>query len=349
MEEVRTDAELLAAVKDGDRDGLREFHDRHAPWVTSRLRRRCGDLDVVTEAVQDTFVAVWKSARRWDGRGEPAAWVWGSRSGGSSACCAHRNRWAPVAASTDARRRRHRRGRRGPGAARCRARRPGRRARRSSHPSCAPSSRRRCIDGLTTREAGRLLGDSRRNRKDARDARPTTASRSTGMTTWHASPTPWPTFADRPRAGRPDASRRRSSCTCCMRRVPSRRRRGHTRADAGTCRGTRSPIASTGRRRRCVERLLRRLGVTDTLARLVGATPALQLAWLGALVAIVAGAVLAAQQPTAPDRSSSSSPLVPLVAVAARVPRRRRPRGRSRGRRAGRRAPVSCCGGRWRS
>jgi RNA polymerase sigma-70 factor (ECF subfamily) len=31
----------------------------------------------VAEAVQDTFVAVWKGAARWDGRGEPAAWMWG--------------------------------------------------------------------------------------------------------------------------------------------------------------------------------------------------------------------------------------------------------------------------------
>ena len=27
--------------------------------------------------MQDTFVAVWQGARRWDGRGEVAAWVWG--------------------------------------------------------------------------------------------------------------------------------------------------------------------------------------------------------------------------------------------------------------------------------
>jgi RNA polymerase sigma-70 factor (ECF subfamily) len=27
--------------------------------------------------VQDTFVAVWQSAKRWDGRGEVAAWIWG--------------------------------------------------------------------------------------------------------------------------------------------------------------------------------------------------------------------------------------------------------------------------------
>ncbi|HEX2187025.1 MAG TPA: RNA polymerase sigma factor [Chloroflexota bacterium] len=73
----QTDEQLLAAIADADRDALRELHDRHAPWVAARLRRRCGDADVVSEALQDTFVAVWQGARRWHGRGEPAAWIWG--------------------------------------------------------------------------------------------------------------------------------------------------------------------------------------------------------------------------------------------------------------------------------
>ena len=73
----RSDEALLAAVAGGDRAALRELHDRHAPWITSRLRRRCADPDVVLEAVQDTFVAAWKGAGRWDGRGEAAAWLWG--------------------------------------------------------------------------------------------------------------------------------------------------------------------------------------------------------------------------------------------------------------------------------
>ncbi|HMJ74572.1 MAG TPA: RNA polymerase sigma factor, partial [Iamia sp.] len=74
---LRTDQELLAAVAEGDRGALRELYDRHVVWVSARLRRRCADRDVVDEAVQDTFVAVWKGAGRWDGRGEPAAWIWG--------------------------------------------------------------------------------------------------------------------------------------------------------------------------------------------------------------------------------------------------------------------------------
>jgi RNA polymerase sigma-70 factor (ECF subfamily) len=74
---VRTDADLVEAVASGDRRALRELHDRHVVWVTARLRRRCGNRDAVAEAVQDTFLAVWKGAARWDRRGEPAAWIWG--------------------------------------------------------------------------------------------------------------------------------------------------------------------------------------------------------------------------------------------------------------------------------
>ena len=64
----RTDADLLAAVADGDRDALRELHDRHVVWVRLRLTRRCSDVDVVNEALQDTFVAVWRGAAKWNGR-----------------------------------------------------------------------------------------------------------------------------------------------------------------------------------------------------------------------------------------------------------------------------------------
>lgn len=76
-EDPRSDAELLDAVADGDRTALRVLHQRHAPWLTVRLSRRCADPDLVDEVVQDTFVAVWRSADRWRGGGEVAAWIWG--------------------------------------------------------------------------------------------------------------------------------------------------------------------------------------------------------------------------------------------------------------------------------
>ena len=73
----RGDQALLAAVADGDRTALRSLYERHAPWLTLRLTRRCSDPGIVEEVVQDTFVAVWRGARRYRGQGEVAAWVWG--------------------------------------------------------------------------------------------------------------------------------------------------------------------------------------------------------------------------------------------------------------------------------
>ncbi len=73
----RSDRDLLLAVSSGDTGALEELYARHASWLTLRLSRRCADPGVVDEVLQDTFVAVWKSARRYAGTGDPAAWLWG--------------------------------------------------------------------------------------------------------------------------------------------------------------------------------------------------------------------------------------------------------------------------------
>ena len=73
----RTDAELLAATGDGDRTALEALFVRHATWLLVRLSRRCADRSLVDEVVQDTFVGVWRGARHWSGRGEVGAWIWG--------------------------------------------------------------------------------------------------------------------------------------------------------------------------------------------------------------------------------------------------------------------------------
>lgn len=77
MTPAATDAELLAAVATGERDALAVLYDRHAPWLHVRLARRCADPDLVDDALQDTFVAVWRDAKRWNGGGEVPAWMWG--------------------------------------------------------------------------------------------------------------------------------------------------------------------------------------------------------------------------------------------------------------------------------
>jgi RNA polymerase sigma-70 factor (ECF subfamily) len=72
-----TDETLLNSVGQGDRRALEELYRRHAPWLWIRLSRRCADPGLVEEAVQDTFVAVWRGAGRYRATGEVPAWIWG--------------------------------------------------------------------------------------------------------------------------------------------------------------------------------------------------------------------------------------------------------------------------------
>lgn len=74
---VRDDVQLLAALANGDMAAMRALYDRHAPWLSVRLNRRCNDREVVADVLQDTFVAVWRSAGRFRGEGDVAAWLWG--------------------------------------------------------------------------------------------------------------------------------------------------------------------------------------------------------------------------------------------------------------------------------
>lgn len=72
-----SDAQVVAAIAAGDRAALRVLYDRHAPWLALRLARRCADRGVVDETIQDTFMAVWRSAGSYSGKGDVGAWVWG--------------------------------------------------------------------------------------------------------------------------------------------------------------------------------------------------------------------------------------------------------------------------------
>jgi RNA polymerase sigma-70 factor (ECF subfamily) len=76
MEDV-SDRELLTLVAAGSSDALETLYRRHIGWLSVRLSRRCADPSVVDEVLQDTFVAVWRSAKGFTGKGEPAAWLWG--------------------------------------------------------------------------------------------------------------------------------------------------------------------------------------------------------------------------------------------------------------------------------
>lgn len=71
------DRELLHRVAEGDDEALRLLYERHAGWLLLRLHRRCPSADLVATALQDTFVAVWRSAGSYRGDGDVGAWLWG--------------------------------------------------------------------------------------------------------------------------------------------------------------------------------------------------------------------------------------------------------------------------------
>src|SRR4051812_50065973 len=77
MEGPLSDATLLARVAERDIGALRALYERHAGWLALRLARRCNDRELVADAVQDTFVAIWQKPGSFRGDGEIAAWLWG--------------------------------------------------------------------------------------------------------------------------------------------------------------------------------------------------------------------------------------------------------------------------------
>ncbi|MGI9607023.1 MAG: RNA polymerase sigma factor [Acidimicrobiales bacterium] len=75
--EESEDRALVARIARGDRSALEQLYRRHAGWMTARLESRCGDPDLTDIALQDTFVSVWKSAKKYRGDGAVGAWLWG--------------------------------------------------------------------------------------------------------------------------------------------------------------------------------------------------------------------------------------------------------------------------------
>ncbi|WP_225821368.1 RNA polymerase sigma factor [Streptomyces naphthomycinicus] len=69
------DAALLRAVARGDAAAMTALYDRHAGWLHARLTRRCADPELVREVLQDTFVTVWRSAAGHRGQ-EAGGWLW---------------------------------------------------------------------------------------------------------------------------------------------------------------------------------------------------------------------------------------------------------------------------------
>jgi RNA polymerase sigma-70 factor, ECF subfamily len=71
------DGELLRAVARGDAGALEQLYGRHGARLFGYLCRVAGDRGVAEEILQDTLVAVWRSAGSFAGESRVTTWLFG--------------------------------------------------------------------------------------------------------------------------------------------------------------------------------------------------------------------------------------------------------------------------------
>jgi RNA polymerase sigma-70 factor (ECF subfamily) len=75
---VCSDAELIQRTGEGDRTAFDKLYRRYSRPVFGLALRRLGDRGRAEDAVQETFVSIWRSARTYrPERGPGAPWLYG--------------------------------------------------------------------------------------------------------------------------------------------------------------------------------------------------------------------------------------------------------------------------------
>jgi len=75
--EAGGDEALLRAVGDGDTRALTRLYERHADALFGYLYQLAGDRMTAEEILQDTMLAVWRSAAGFEGRSKATTWLFG--------------------------------------------------------------------------------------------------------------------------------------------------------------------------------------------------------------------------------------------------------------------------------
>jgi RNA polymerase sigma-70 factor, ECF subfamily len=74
----RDDAELVQLVAADDTDALRVLYERYGSIVFGMAQRVLGDRQLAEECTQDVFVALWRSAAKYEpGRAQVSTWLVG--------------------------------------------------------------------------------------------------------------------------------------------------------------------------------------------------------------------------------------------------------------------------------
>jgi len=72
------DATLLAQIAaTGDKAAMKALYDRHSDTLYRFLRARLGDSFEAADVVQETFLEIWRTAARFEGRSAVRTWIFG--------------------------------------------------------------------------------------------------------------------------------------------------------------------------------------------------------------------------------------------------------------------------------
>jgi RNA polymerase sigma factor (sigma-70 family) len=74
---TETDAVLLRRIADGDGGALSVLYERHGTALFGYLTRLCADRMRAEEILQDTLLAVWRSADSYAGHATVRSWLFG--------------------------------------------------------------------------------------------------------------------------------------------------------------------------------------------------------------------------------------------------------------------------------
>ncbi|WP_066376149.1 RNA polymerase sigma factor [Herbidospora mongoliensis] len=77
MNRTEPDARVLARVADGDAGALAELYERYGRPLLAFLFGLAQDRGTAEEILQDTLLAVWRSAGTYQGRSSVSTWLFG--------------------------------------------------------------------------------------------------------------------------------------------------------------------------------------------------------------------------------------------------------------------------------
>ena len=69
------DQQLMARVRDGDREAFASLYSRFGSPVMRFLYRLCGERALAEDLTQDVFLKVWRAADGWRPLGQVSTWI----------------------------------------------------------------------------------------------------------------------------------------------------------------------------------------------------------------------------------------------------------------------------------